>query len=403
VTAGAIAPAMMSRRGLRRVLVTLSITVTTSYGVLYYAFPVLAPTIAATEGWSATEVTGAFSAGQLTMALAGIPVGRYLDRRGPRGLMTAGSLLAAPTIAGIATAPSLPWFVAAWMLAGVAMSGVFYPPAFAALTRWYGTRRVAALTVLTLVAGLASTVFAPLTAALADEVDWRQTYLILAVLLAAVTVPLHLWGLRGPWFPAKVAAADDDVPARVVQSRPFVALAVAFTVATFAAYAVLIHLVPLLAERGVDRGTAALALGLGGAGQVLGRLWYGPLDRRFGVRGRTVLVLCAVGGTTGLLGLLTSVTTLIVVAIVAGMARGVFTLLHATAITDRWGATHYGELTGLLSAPMTVAAAIAPWGGAALAAGLGGYSAMFLAIAGLTVLAGALALASSPASNERKP
>ncbi len=80
--------------------------------------------------------------------------------------MTAGSVLAVPAVAGIATAPTLPWFFAAWVLAGVAMAGVLYPPAFAALTRWWGPRRVTALTALTLLAGLASTIFAPLTAAL---------------------------------------------------------------------------------------------------------------------------------------------------------------------------------------------------------------------------------------------
>ena len=209
----------LSESGLRRVLVVLSVTEITSWGVLYYAFPVLAPTIAATEGWSAAEITAAFSAGQLTMALVGIPVGRHLDRHGPRGVMTTGSALAVPAVVAIAAAPNLAWFVVAWVLAGVAMSGVLYVPAFAALTRWYGHRRVGALTVLTLVAGLASTVFAPLTAALADSLDWRATYLVLAVVLAGVTIPAHWWGLRGPWPDAPTPEGEGHVPAAVCGAR----------------------------------------------------------------------------------------------------------------------------------------------------------------------------------------
>ena len=61
-------------------------------------------------------------------------------------------MVAVGAVAGIAIAPSFGWFVAAWLLAGVAMSATLYPPAFAALTRWYGPRRVRALTVLTLAA-----------------------------------------------------------------------------------------------------------------------------------------------------------------------------------------------------------------------------------------------------------
>ena len=55
------------------------------------------------------------------------------------------------------------------------MAATFYQAAFAALTRWYGPRRVRALTTLTLAGGLASTVFAPITAALAAAVGWRHT------------------------------------------------------------------------------------------------------------------------------------------------------------------------------------------------------------------------------------
>ena len=40
-------------------------------------------------------------------------------------------------VVGIALAPNLPSFFAAWALAGVAMAGTLYPPAFAALTRFF--------------------------------------------------------------------------------------------------------------------------------------------------------------------------------------------------------------------------------------------------------------------------
>nr|WP_307873710.1 MULTISPECIES: MFS transporter [unclassified Frankia] len=144
--------------GPRRALTALCVTTIVSYGVLYYAFPVLAEGIAADTGWSRTAVTAAFSAGNLLGAVAGVPVGRVLGRRGPRPVMTAGSVLAVAALAGVAEAPSYGWFLAAWLVAGVAMAGVFYPPAFAALTSWYGPHRVRALTTLTLAAGFASTI-----------------------------------------------------------------------------------------------------------------------------------------------------------------------------------------------------------------------------------------------------
>ncbi len=393
-------PGALSRAGLRRVLAVLCVTEIVSWGVLYYAFPVLAPGLAADTGWSIGTVTAAFSVGLVVSALAGIPAGRWLDRSGPRRVMTTGSLLAVPAVVGIAWAPTLPWFFAAWALAGLAMAGVLYQPAFAALTRWWGPRRVVALTAVTLLAGLASTIFAPLTAALAGPLGWRGTYLVLAAVLAVVTIPAHLLGLRGPW-PAPDRAeqpehADGD-PARIARSRPFVLLVVAIALGTFAAFAVVVNQVPLLLERGLSTTAAAWALGLGGLGQVLGRLGYGALAARTGARSRTAVILAATAVTTGLLAVLPGPGALLVAAaMLAGAARGVFTLLQATAISDRWGTAHYGRLGGILTAPAMLATALSPWAGAALAGLLGGYPAVFVLLALIAAAAAGLSLGSVP-------
>ncbi|MBJ7383929.1 MAG: MFS transporter, partial [Mycolicibacterium sp.] len=113
-----------AQHGLRWVLVTLCVTEITSWGVLYYAFTVLSEQISTDTGWSAPAVTAAFSAGLVTSALVGIPVGRWLDRVGPRWIMTAGSVLGVLSVVAVVAAPNYGWFVAAWVLAGVAMSAV---------------------------------------------------------------------------------------------------------------------------------------------------------------------------------------------------------------------------------------------------------------------------------------
>ncbi|KWX67509.1 MFS transporter [Mycobacterium sp. NAZ190054] len=376
-------------------LATLCLTQITSWGVLYYAFTVLSVRITDQTGWSQPAVTAAFSAALVTSALTGILVGRRLDRHGPHVVMTAGSVLGPLALAGAAVSPNFGGFVTAWLAAGVAMGAVLYQPAFAALTRWYGPRHVRALTVLTLVAGLASTVFAPLTALLADHLDWRTTYLVLAAALAVITVPAHFFGLRHPWPPAPHSHHADS-PTTTTRSRAFIALTAAIALAACASYAIIVNLVPLMTERGISTQAAALALGLGGVGQVLGRLGYGALTRRLGVRTRTVLILSAIAVTTALLGMFTSLIALVVVTVLAGFARGILTLLQATAVTDRWGPTHYGHLSAVMAAPVTVVTALGPWIGAALASLLGGYAPMFVLLGVVAALAALLSLAGSP-------
>ncbi|MCZ4570201.1 MFS transporter [Rhodococcus erythropolis] len=390
--------------GLRRVLVALCLTEITSWGILYYAFPVLSVSISRDTGWSSAVIVAAFSVSQLVAAVVGIPVGRVLDRHGPRWVMTAGSVLAVPALAIIATARTLPLFFAGWVIAGIAMGAVLYPPAFAALTRWYGDNYVKALMILTLAAGLASTVFAPLAAALVDRFDWRTTYLVLAVVLAVITIPGHIWGLRGGWpDPIRLPNTHPGDHRIASRSPAFLALTVALAGGAFVAFASVFNLVPLLIERGFSPSLAALTLGLGGAGQVIGRLFYLPLTAKTSVRVRTITVIAVVGLSTAWLGLASSAAALIGIAIGAGLVRGIFTLIQATAITDRWGGEHYGRLNGLMSAPVVIVMALAPWAGTALSAWTGSYAHAYLVLGVIAVVAAAISAASIPSSNTIAP
>jgi predicted MFS family arabinose efflux permease len=252
-----------------------------------------------------------------------------------------------------------------------------------------------------LAGGLASTVFAPLTAAMTDRLDWRGTYLVLAAILAAVTVPVHLVALRRPWPPAtRVPPATCVPPARgnsVASSRPFLLLAGAFTLSAFALYSVVISLVPLLTSRGASLGVAAWALGLGGVGQVIGRLGYGRLARKIRAVPRTVGMLALGGATTAALGILTGPTVLLLaVAMLAGAVRGITTLLQATAVTERWGTVGYGARSAVLAAPVMLAIAVAPWASVSLAHVFGGYPPLFGALAVVSVVGATLAVRTEP-------
>ncbi|QNQ38542.1 MFS transporter [Streptomyces sp. CB00271] len=377
----------------------LCATQITSWGIVYYAFPVLNPQITAATGWPAGVTAAAFSAALLVSAVAGIRVGRIIDRHGPRTVMTTGSVIGVLSILIVALAPNLPVFIVGWLLAGLAMASTFYQPAFAALTRWWAPDHVRALTIVTLAGGLASTVFAPLTAALADHLSWRATYVVLALILAAVTIPAHALALKAPWPEPSISTTLHPVGStdQVARTRPFWMLAVTLTLSAFTVSAAVIALVPLMTERGYTSTEAAWALGLGGAGQTLGRTLYATLARRTSPTTRTIALVALGAVTTAALALTPGPYALLVaLSVVAGTVRGNLTLLQATAITDRWGTTHYGRLSGLLAAPTTTAAAIAPFAGAVVAAPLGGYPQLFIALAAVSAAACITALKTSP-------
>ncbi|MGO4255246.1 MFS transporter [Marmoricola sp. RAF53] len=379
---------------LRQVVAVLCTTQIISWGTLFYTLPVLAPTIAHDTGWSPTLVVAAFTGAQVFAAAGSILVGRTINARGPRAVMALGAGVGTTGLVGVAVAPNLALFAVAWAVAGSAMSAVLYPPAFAALTEWGGDRRVRALTALTLVAGFASTVFAPLAGFLVDPLGWRTTYLVMAAVLAS-TAPLLWLTLDHPWHDRRTLVAADpgaEPEGPTWKSPRFLRLVGAMSLVGFSQWAAVFLLVPLLTSRGMSTELAAIALGVGGIGQVCGRLAYARIERASGVTARTRLVFASVAATTLLLALVPGPDpALFVLAFAAGIARGIYTLVQATAVSDRWGTASYASLNGIVSATLVLAGAVAPWVGTAVARATDSYAVVFGLLAAVAA-AGIVAL-----------
>src|SRR5260221_1176 len=133
--------------------------------------------------------------------VAGVAVGRWLDEHGPRLLMTAGSIVAVPLVLAWSQVRDLLSFYLIWIAIGIVFAAVNYGPAFATMIVWFRRHRSRALTLVTLFAGFASTVFVPLTAWLVSVQGWRQALVTLAMPLAVL---VFLFGASGLGFLAFV-------------------------------------------------------------------------------------------------------------------------------------------------------------------------------------------------------
>src|SRR5450432_986804 len=222
----------MTRAVLLRLVPSLGLTQIISWGALYYSIGVLGASMRAELGLSAGALFGAYSLSLLLSALAAPIAGRAIDRYGGRQVMSVGSVIAALALFAIAHAHSTVSFYAAWSLAGVAMAMTLYDAAFATLSQHSGTSYRSALTALTLMGGLASTVFWPLSLKGLEWFGWRDTISAFALLQLAICLPLHLAFVPrsvSPTVPGK-AGADYEHGTLPQNKRraAFVALGVAF-------------------------------------------------------------------------------------------------------------------------------------------------------------------------------
>jgi MFS family permease len=186
--APAVAPAGGGRFAARRLVAGLALTQTAGCGVLYYSFPVLLTPIAGELHTSTATVTVALTISIVVAAVAAIPLGQWLARRGGRVLMTAGSLLGVVAVVAWSQVQQVWQLYAVFVLIGLAGAASLYEAAFPVVIAAArpGQRNSDLLTV-TIVAGFASSIFFPLTGLLLAQVGWRNTLLALAGLLA----PLH--------------------------------------------------------------------------------------------------------------------------------------------------------------------------------------------------------------------
>lgn len=406
----------------------LAVTVTTSYGA-EYALGVFVRPMQAELGWTRAQLSAEFTVTQL-VAGACLPfIGRVVDRRGARGVMTGGSVVYAAALYARAHVHTIAQFLALAAVVGAAMACVLYEVAFTVLAQWFarsGRDRARATLYVTFAGALASTVFVPVAQWLVAREGWRGANATLALMVAAVTVPIHAWLLRRPSAAVPVAHARRDestvrpverspewdaglaapAPGRTARSalasRAFWTVAGGFVLAKLAGGALTLHLVPLLTERGLAAAGAAAAAGAVGLAQLAGRVFFTPLAGRVSLARLTAGVFAL--HALGLAALLTSHSPhggvppgVWAFVLAYGASNGAITLARALLIADYFGTRHYGQITGWVGLLVSLAGAGAPLAAGFAHDALGGYDAVLAGLVGCTACAAALLVTVGPA------
>ncbi|CAN5405551.1 MFS transporter [soil metagenome] len=385
------------------IVAALAITETVSYGILYYAFSIFIDPMRNQFGWSSSTITGAFSVALLISGLSAPLVGMWLDRHGPRLLMTAGSILGAMMIFAWSRVDSIFGYYAVWVGMGFAMAASFYEPAFATITRWFERDRRRAIVIVTLVAGFASTIFLPLTSWLEGRYGWRDALLVLAIILAAINILPHALILRRRPEDMGLHPDGDEISAAAPKTHlargangsalrealrhpAFWWITVSFFVETFATSAVALYMIPYLTDRGESAGFAATAVGLIGAAQVGSRLLTTLFGNRISSVTLTTIVFAMQSLAVVVLLQWQSRPGILTAVVLLGAGRGVVTLMKPNLIADFFGRANYGAISGSMSFFLTFSGALSPVITGFALAFWDGYDTVMWILAGLALL-----------------
>jgi MFS family permease len=391
-----------------RLVWALSATQIVAWGTAYYAFGVLLVPMQAEFGWAQSVLTGAYSMALGISALVLVPTGVWIDRRGGRTAMTAGSLLAVVLFALLAVNHSLVGFYLIWAGLGLVMATTLYEAAFAVIEIGFGAAYRKGITVLTFAGGFASTVFIPITQWLIDAFGWRGAAFGLAMANLLVCVPLHAMLPRGPGARGSlrdhISAETGDESSerkhkkdrvsaraairRALSSLKFWMLAIAYTGYALVIGTLGVHLIPLLGAKGFSTGEVVLIASMVGPMQVAGRLAQFGLGDALEVRRLSRIVFAMLPVAMSVLLLAPAQSLFIGFFVVFyGVGMGISTILRGTAMPDLFGRDNYAVLSNLLSAPAVAARAVAPFLASLIVVGAGSYDALLWVLFGIGLAA----------------
>lgn len=336
---------------------------TLAWASSYYLPAILAVPIAAELGMTPAWVFAGFSLALVVAAVLGPGAGDRIDRRGGRLVLAGSNLVFALALAmlGLAQGPAMMFL--AWGLMGIGMATGLYEAAFATLAVIFGRDARGPITGITLMAGFASTVGWPITAALDAEYGWRVTCFAWAGAHLLLGLPLNLLLPKGrailptmaPETASATGAGEAPSPRFVMWLLAFVFAATWFTSTAMAA-----HLPRLLEAAGASAAAAVTAGALIGPAQVGARILEFGILRRFHplLSARLAAIAHPVGA---IVLVLAGPVAAPAFAILHGAGNGILTIAKGTLPLALFGPEGYGLRQGILMVPARFGQAAAPF------------------------------------------
>lgn len=345
--------------------------------IIGFTFSIFFVPIAEELKWSRAEISLAFSLSLLALS-ACLPItGRLVDRIGARRVILPSAVLFGLSLASLYFLSANLWhYYAVFIALGVVGSGATPIPYYKVIANWFDTRRGLALGLSMIGVGLSEFITPSAAQALISVAGWRVTYVVIGFVVVTVTLPVA--GLFLEERPEQMGLQPDGKTAGQGASREasgrqqgmtvgqacragtFWLMSSGLFLVAMSLTGCLVHLAPLLKDRGAPATTAALAVSVLGGANMLGRLLAGYiLDRVFAPYvalcffcGATAGILILLSGTTGGLAFLA--------AFMIGFGMGAEGDIMPYLVARYFGLRAFGEVYGYVLSVFTLGAMLGP-------------------------------------------
>ena len=319
---------------------------------------VFAPYLRQEFGWDMAQIGLAATLLAVMTMLASPLQGLLVDRYGARRIILLCLPLFGMGYAALSLMTGPIWqFYVGWALLPLLGVGLWPASWVKATSSWFDRRLGLAIGVATVGIGLGATLFPLVIHWLAEAAGWRSAFAIIGIASVLIAWPVALRYVHDcARSGAPIAAIEQDAaPAR---RSTFWLLIVAFLLLGIYSVSILLHLVSVLEDNGMTRGTAVAGQSVLGAMMIAGRLGSGFIVDRISVR--LVIPAFALAAVAALAALAAGATGAgaIVAAAFVGLLIGAEIDVLGFVVKRYFGFRRYGTLYGVLFAIFQLGGAI---------------------------------------------
>jgi len=262
-----------------------AIMLAVSMGMMVNGFSVFLIPLNEEFGWQRGAVSMVNFSGLVGIAIGGIIMGRIADRTSTRRVILFGAIVLGLCILAASRATELWQFYVLFFIGGLLGAGALFSPLIANTGNWFKHGAGLAIGIAAAGQALGQGAVPFGMATLISSIGWRDALTTMGVITLVVLIPLAML-IRQP--PAKsqasaaASAADDEaalpLPTNVVV--PWLSAAILFCCITMSVP--LMHLVPLIQDRGIPLDDAGSVVFLMLLVAILGRVAFGKIADMIG-------------------------------------------------------------------------------------------------------------------------
>ncbi len=353
-------------------------------GIAFYGFTAFFNPIAEEFGWSAAQISFAFSLRSIEFGIMAPLVGFLMDKVGVRKIIVFGMAVSGLGFLLMSRTNSLLFFYAAFLLLSIGTSCGLGMGQYVAVANWFSKKRTWVMSIMS--AGFAfSGAAGPVLVWLIERYGWRSTLVIAGVVMLVIGIPLGFvirhrpepYGYLADGAPPQSESTAGKPPAggapaakppektglsprQAMMTRTFWILIIFVALTGFAQSAIFVHEMPYLTSVGISRETAGWTiLGITGL-SLIGRLGAGWMGDKYDKR-----YLLAIGATLQFFGVLifawvSSPWMLIPFLLLYGPGYASQIPLWPAIRADYFGLKHFAAIGGLQALGWTLSGILAP-------------------------------------------